>query len=392
MKASWERKALGEILKLEYGKPLPISARASGGKYAVYGANGIKDRSDEFYYEAASIIVGRKGSAGEITLAEEKFWPLDVTYFVTFDRERYELKFLYYLLLTLNLTKMAKGVKPGLNRHEVYARKVLVPLLADQKRIVAILDKVFAGLTVATANAEKNLRNARELFAVHLNSILAQRDRGWGETTLGAEVDLATGFAFKSNGYTKAVDGIRLLRGDNIGQNALRWDDVKRWPSSDVCSYEGYRLQKDDVVLAMDRTWIKAGLKYAVVSKSDLPSLLVQRVARLRCRSELDPRFLSYIVGSGDFANYVLGIQTGLSVPHVSGKQIADFKFARPDFSTQRRIGEMLDKLSLKCSRLDDIYQRKVQALSQLQQSILRKAFAGELNSGSPGVINEAAE
>ena len=83
----WVEKTLGEVIKLEYGKPLGKSLRKPDGLYPMYGANGIKGRTDEFYYNKKTIIVGRKGSAGEINLTEEKFWPLDVTYFVTFEKK-----------------------------------------------------------------------------------------------------------------------------------------------------------------------------------------------------------------------------------------------------------------------------------------------------------------
>jgi len=140
VRKGWEEKKLSEILTLEYGKPLPPTLRSPTGKYAVYGANGIKDRSDRFYVDRPSIIVGRKGSAGEITLTEEKFWPLDVTYFVTFDKTKYDLQFLFHLLSLQELIKLAKGVKPGINRNEVYQRTVSVPPLPEQQRIVAVLD------------------------------------------------------------------------------------------------------------------------------------------------------------------------------------------------------------------------------------------------------------
>jgi len=65
MKAGWQTKKLGELIRLEYGKPLPHEKRKADGKYPVYGANGEKDRTDEFYFNKPSIIVGRKGSAGE---------------------------------------------------------------------------------------------------------------------------------------------------------------------------------------------------------------------------------------------------------------------------------------------------------------------------------------
>ena len=94
---------------------------------------------NNFLYENPSIIVGRKGSAGEITLTEPKFWALDVTYYVTFDEERYSLDFLYYLLKKLDLPSLATGVKPGINRNNVYSISVKVPTLSSQKRISAVL-------------------------------------------------------------------------------------------------------------------------------------------------------------------------------------------------------------------------------------------------------------
>src|SRR5216683_6579578 len=171
MKAGWKEMAVDEILQLEYGKPLDESDRKPNGRYPVYGANGEKDRTDKFYYGKPSIIVGRKGSAGEINLTEKKFWPLDVTYFVTFDEKQHDLRFLYYLLTTLDLPKLAKGVKPGINRNEVYAQVAKVPLLPEQKRIVGILDDAFEGIATAKANAGTNLQKARALFVSHLQSV-----------------------------------------------------------------------------------------------------------------------------------------------------------------------------------------------------------------------------
>ncbi|MHB8276556.1 MAG: restriction endonuclease subunit S [Candidatus Humimicrobiaceae bacterium] len=136
----WEKIKLGKVIKLAYGKPLQNSKRKSNGTYPVYGANGIKDRTDEYYYDKQSIIIGRKGSAGEINLTEKKFWPLDVTYYIEFDNNKYSLNFLYYLLSSLNLSRLAKGVKPGINRNEIYSIVVQIPSFTEQKAIVAKLD------------------------------------------------------------------------------------------------------------------------------------------------------------------------------------------------------------------------------------------------------------
>jgi len=137
---------------------------------------------------------------------------------------------------------------------------------------------------------------------------------------------------------------------------------------------------------------VKAGLKYAVLDESDVPCLLVQRVARLRCREHLDNRFLVHLIGSLKFARYVLGIQTGLSVPHISGKQISDFAFRKPGISEQRKIGAAIDELASNVTALERASREKLAGLADLKQSILQKAFSGELTSPPAQIISEAAE
>jgi type I restriction enzyme S subunit len=104
-------------------------------------------------------------------------------------------------------------------------------------------------------------------------------------------------------------------------------------------------LAEKDVVLAMDRPWIEAGLKHAAVTGYDLPALLVQRVARLRGTQRIDGTFLKYVVASKAFTEYVLSIQTGTAVPHISGGQIKDFRFLMPPLSAQKAIVHVLESV-----------------------------------------------
>ena len=159
----WANLKLGEVLKLEYGKPLPKERRSDNGAFPAYGANGIKCRTNDVYWKKSSIVVGRKGSAGEINLADGGFWPLDVTYFVVFDEDEYDLRFLYYLLSRLNLPSLAKGVKPGINRNDVYAIEQHFPPLPEQERIVAILDKASANSATLTQIGEQKLAHLANL-------------------------------------------------------------------------------------------------------------------------------------------------------------------------------------------------------------------------------------
>ena len=175
-----EDEEIGNILKLEYGKGLPKEDRNDDGVYPAYGANGIKYKTNNFLYENPSIIVGRKGSAGEITLTEPKFWALDVTYYVTFDEERYSLDFLYYLLKKLDLPSLATGVKPGINRNNVYSISVKVPTLSSQQRISTVLKET-------DTRYNKLLSIYQQKLSEYINLKLAILNRAFsGELTKGA--------------------------------------------------------------------------------------------------------------------------------------------------------------------------------------------------------------
>jgi type I restriction enzyme, S subunit len=170
----------------------------------------------------------------------------------------------------------------------------------------------------------------------------------WQSATLGDHVDLLTGFPFKSSEYSDSLGDVRLLRGDNIVQGSLRWDGVKKWPKANDFDVREYYLKEGDVVLAMDRPWIEAGLKFAALTDKDVPALLVQRVARLRGTNSLDTRFLRYLIATRAFTEYVLAVQTGTAVPHISAGQIRAFKFKLPPLSEQRAMAEVLSALDNK--------------------------------------------
>jgi type I restriction enzyme S subunit len=352
VKKGWQEKSVGDILQLEYGKPLDESDRKPNGRYPVYGANGEKDRTDKFYHDKPSIIVGRKGSAGEVNLTEKKFWPLDVTYFVTFDEKQHDLQFLYYLLTTLELTKLAKGVKPGINRNEVYSQTTRVPPLAEQQRIVGLLDEAFEGLATAKANAEKNLQNARALFESHLQSVFTQRGPGWVEKNLGDLCQIKTGkkdvnegnpdgkypfftcaaaHTFSDN-YSFDTEALLVAGNGNVGQ----------------VSYYSGKFE------AYQRTYVLFDFK-------DVTAKYLFRV--------LDKR-LSATVSKQKLGN---------TMPYIKIGMLTDFVVPVPPPKEQELVAESLGAIAEETQRLARLYERKHAALEALKKSLLHQAFTGAL-------------
>ncbi len=399
MKASWKQVAIGDICEIVNGGTPKTGVSAYwGGQHCWITPAEMGKRCSPYVDSTArtltdaglesanllppnSVILSSRAPIGHLVI--------NVVHMATnqgckglVPKKELDSKFLYYFLGSI--VELLNDLGTGATFKELSGAKlkevhIPLPRVPEQKRIIAILDEAFAGIATAKANAEKNLQNARALFESYRKSVFSRRVDGWKMTTLGAEIDLLVGFAFKSAKYTNSESGIRLLRGDNIVQGYLRWDDVKRWPVDDIELYGRYRLSEGDVVLAMDRPWVKAGLKRAKISAEDLPSLLVQRTACLRSREGLDRRFLMHLISSGDFIRHILGVQTGLGVPHISGQQIKDFEFSLPPLAEQKRIADSLAALGAETQRLESIYQRKLAALEALKQSLLHQAFSGQL-------------
>ena len=161
------------------------------------------------------------------------------------------------------------------------------------------------------------------------------------------------------------------MRGDNVVQGSVRWENAKRWPESETDGLEKYWLEAGDVILAMDRPWIEAGLKYCAVSEADLPCLLVQRVSRLRGKENLHTKYLRYVIGSSSFTEYVLGVQTGSAVPHISAGQIKDFQFLLPEYAEQEAIAETLGALDDKI----EVNRRMNGTLEAMARAVFRDWF-----------------
>ena len=370
MKADWKERRVGEILQLEYGKPLADSDRKPDGLYPVYGANGEKDRSDKFYRARPSIIVGRKGSAGEINLTEPKFWPLDVTYFVTFDESRYDLRFLYYLLTTLELTSLARGVKPGINRNDVYAKTAKVPPLPEQQRIVALLDEAFGGIATAKANAEKNLQNARALFESHLQAVFSQRGEGWTEKTFSEVCEISSVLV---DPRRREYLDLPHVGGANITSKTGEMIELKTAREEGLISGK-FTFDETMVLYSKIRPYLMKAARpnFRGLCSADIYPLSAKT-------GELDRDYLFHLLLGKGFTDYANAGSARAGMPKVNRDHLFAYRVYLPSTSEQKQIAAKLDALHDETQRLEGIYRQKIAALEALKKSLLHQAFSGEM-------------
>jgi len=367
---------LGKMIRLEYGKPLPPVSRDPGGRFAVYGANGIKDRANICYRSEPSIIVGRKGSAGEVTLTEEAFWPLDVTYFVEFDRRRHDLKFLYYLLVSLDLPRLAKGVKPGINREEVYAEVVPAPPFAEQQRIVTILDEAFEEIATATANAEKKLANTRELFDGYVDRVFETLSPKITQVRLQeACMDITVGHVGPMASFYQRT-GVPFLRSQNIKPLELDLSNVAFIDEEFDAKLAKSRLAPGDVAIVRTGYPGTAAVIPLSLQAANCANLVIARPG-----PRLSPDFLAFFLNSRFGRSAVSGNLTGAAQKHFNVTAAKQVFMPLPELPLQETIIKRAVEVREQTKSLESIYNREIGFLTKLRKSILARAFSGELTS-----------
>lgn len=152
----WCLTTLGNVVELKYGKSLPASKRDNG-KFSVFGSNGIVGSHSEPLVKTEGIIVGRKGSYGEVHLSNSPFFPIDTTYYVD-NLYSQPLKYWFYQLKTLPLTELNRSTAiPGLNREDAYSQFIALPPLAEQKMIADKLDALLAQVQATKSRLERIL-------------------------------------------------------------------------------------------------------------------------------------------------------------------------------------------------------------------------------------------
>ena len=220
-------------------------------------------------------------------------------------------------------------------RRHIRAKEKLIALLEEQKQI-AIHQAVTGQIDVRTGQPYPAYKPSG---AEWLGEVPAE----WQVVRLGRVISLTAGYPFKSDNFTRFESDVRLLRGINVAPGRLRWDEVVRWSVADIDAYSEYQVGVGDIILGMDRPIIGGGIRVAMADENDVPSLLLQRVARIRpVKERLDREFALRILSSRNFLNYLSPIFTGISVPHLSPEQIREFWIALPSITEQRAIVEYL--------------------------------------------------
>jgi type I restriction enzyme S subunit len=196
----------------------------------------------------------------------------------------------------------------------------------------------------------------------------------WSEKTIESEVDFLSGFPFDGEDIKEDTAGIRLLRGVNITEGKIRSSlEIDRFYNGDLNKLSKYLLKQYDLVIGMDGS--KVGKNSALITKKDSDTLLVQRVARLRAKSNSSIFFLYQNINSNKFHSYVDKVKTSSGIPHISAKQIKEFRVFFPVIEEQTKIANFLTAVDEKIQQIN----QKHDLLTQYKKGVMQQIFSQEL-------------
>ena len=401
MKKPWERAPLDEAVFLQEGPGIRSYEYQKGG-YPMINVRCVQDgyidlstcnaanvelatgKWKHFQVQEGDILFTISGSIGRTAIVKKQDLPLLMnTSVVRFRSKTPRLRddFYFYYLQSEDFLGKLHALSSGTAQKNVgptHLKTLDVPLppLAEQQRIVGLLDEAFEGLATAKANAEKNLQNARALFGSHLQSVFTQRGPGWVEKPLGdfcsfENGDRGTNYPSKS---TRTATGIPFINAGHLTDDGIDLETMDFIPRERFDLLSNGKIRKGDILFCLRGSLGKFASVGDLSEGAIASSLVIVRPDKTVLNDFLVAYFRSPLCTA-----MINRFKNGAAQPNLSAQSLRNFIAPVPPLAKQESVVEQLTDLREETQRLARLYERKLAALEALKKSLLHQAFTGAL-------------
>jgi len=314
-----------EVCTLEYGLSLPKDRRIEG-PFPVVGSNGITGYHRDFLVQGPAIVVGRKGSAGEVTWIDQSCFPIDTTYFIKLKNAvSSDLRYIYWILKTLNLQELRGGAGiPGLNRSDVYeAHKIPLPPLEVQKQIVAEIE-----------GYQKVINGARAVIDNYCPHIPIYPD--WPMVALGevCEAILTGPFGSSLHQSDYVENGIPVINPQNIIDGAIITDGAKMVSVDTRERLQEFTVHENDIVIGR-----RGEMGRCAVVTSEMSGWLCGTGSFvIRLKAQCDVWFAFFQISSPKVKAYLEEQAVGVTMKNLNQGILSAIPIPLPPLATQQAI------------------------------------------------------
>jgi type I restriction enzyme S subunit len=291
-------------------------------------------------------------------------------------------EFLGYYQMSYQYLKDVQANVSGATRQRISRKKlglieIPLPPLPQQKQIVAILDKAFAAIDTAKANAEQNLQNAKELFESYLQNVFENKGDDWQVEKLGVLGKLTSSKRIYKKEYVSS--GVPFYRSKEIKElSHKRKLSIELYISEQRYTEIKNKFEipkQGDLLLTAVGT---IGEMY-IVKKDEKFYFKDGNIMWLKDFSSLNSYYLKYALTN--FVERLKALSQGAAYSALTIEKLKEYSIPIPPIEEQEKIVLKLDALSAECKKLEAIYTKKIADLEEMKKSILQKAFSGQLNT-----------
>ncbi|MDE9779208.1 restriction endonuclease subunit S [Escherichia marmotae] len=395
----WVETQLGKIIELKYGKSLAAPSR-DGKYFPVYGSNGIVGMHSAPLINGAGLIVGRKGSYGVVQKSTGPFFPIDTTYYID-DFYNQPIDYWYYYLTFLPLTKLNRSTAiPGLNREDAYNLNIVIPSLAEQKIIAEKLDTLLAQVDSAKARLEqipqilKRFRQAVLTFAMNGELTKEWRSQNNNPAFFSAEKNSLK--QFRNKELPSIPNNWSWMRFDQVADIASKLKSPLDYPNtihlapnhieSWTGKASGYQTILEDGVTSAKHEFYTGQIIYSKIR----PYLCKVTIATFdgMCsadmypiNSKIDTHFLFRWMLTNTFTDWASNAESRTVLPKINQKDLSEIPVPTPPLPEQAEIVRRVEQLFAYADTIEKQVNNALARVNNLTQSILAKAFRGELTA-----------
>jgi len=372
-------------------KPVSSKERANRiGEIPYYGATGQVGWIDEYLTNEELILLGEDGAPfldilkTKAYIINGKSWVNNHAHILKSFMGHIGNLYLMYYLNNFDYRKYVSGTtRLKLTQGKMQNIPVPYPPLSEQHRLVARIESLFAKLDAAKEKVQSVLdshetRKAALLHAAFAGKLTAKWREENNKRACYAEEPLKN-FVKTQYGYTEKssfdIAGPHYLRITDIQGETVDWNNVPNC-SIDETNYQKYSLHPNDIVVA--RTGATTGKSYMI--GEDIDAVFASYLIRVQITNiRLLPKFLYMFFQSQEYWSQIMELSAGIAQPGVNARKIQSMMICVPSLPEQQEIVRILDRLLAREQRARQAAEETLAAIDRMKQSILARAFRGEL-------------
>lgn len=274
-----------------------------------------------------------------------------------------------------------EGIMGGIKNSDVATIEMPFPSLNEQLRIVSLLDQAFDGLVAAKANAEKNLHNAHNLYAVMLQTFFMNVSQ-YESVELGSVIELLTDY--HANGsYEVLRDNVELKNSEDYAWMVRSTDFEKEFKNGmRYISESAYHFLKKSQIFGGEIIMSKIGNagKVYLMPKVSRPCSLAMNLFLIRIdNNKASSAYVYRFLKSARGEKQILSKLKGAATQTITKKEVRNLLIPLPPRNVQDKFVAEINDIEVETRRLVRVYEQKLTALDDLKTSLLHKAFSGTL-------------